>query len=290
MTAAIYAPFAICALLALGAPLGRRLPPGPGGWLLVAGAGIGAFGTMWTLALLAASLVDDIPALDGEGEFGLPTGDGLSALALLLLGFSTVRLAGELAAQRRLRTDFEVIRRQPGPDLVVLPDPAARAFAVPGRPGRIVVTDTMLRALSVAERRALLAHERAHLSARHPVALALLRLAVAANPMVVPVARTAEFLIERHADEAAARAVGDRRLVADALAAAALATVGAPASTGVSFHGVGVLDRLAALRDAPRSVHRATLVPVAALIALGLFAGLRSTVDFAELLERLLRH
>ncbi|NED76366.1 M48 family metalloprotease, partial [Streptomyces sp. SID9944] len=63
--------------------------------------------------------------------------------------------------------------------VVVLPDDTPYAYALPGGsgdpggsggsggPGRIVVTTALLTGLRPAERRALFAHERAHLAARH---------------------------------------------------------------------------------------------------------------------------
>ena len=48
---------------------------------------------------------------------------------------------------------------------MVVPDGTADAYAVPGWPGRIVVTAGMLDALNPDERRVLLAHERAHAAA-----------------------------------------------------------------------------------------------------------------------------
>ncbi|MYS42778.1 M48 family metalloprotease, partial [Streptomyces sp. SID5998] len=67
----------------------------------------------------------------------------------------------------------------PGRRVVVLPDDTPYAYALPGGPGgsggagdpggsgRIVVTTALLAGLRPAERRALFAHERAHLAAGH---------------------------------------------------------------------------------------------------------------------------
>ena len=107
--------------------------------------------------------------------------------------------------------------------LVLLEDDAPDAFAVPGPRGRIVITTGMLKALTPRERRALLAHERAHLAHHHQLYIQAADLAAAANPFLRPTARQVRRLVERWADEQAARAVGDRRLAARALARAALA-------------------------------------------------------------------
>lgn len=48
-------------------------------------------------------------------------------------------------------------------EVAVLPDGVPYAYALPGSPGRIMVSSAMLDCLTEAEQRALLAHERAHL-------------------------------------------------------------------------------------------------------------------------------
>ncbi len=56
----------------------------------------------------------------------------------------------------------------PGTEVAVLPDEVPYAYALPGgRRDRVVVTTALLSCLEPAERRALFAHERAHLAARH---------------------------------------------------------------------------------------------------------------------------
>ncbi|MFJ2651595.1 M56 family metallopeptidase [Streptomyces sp. NPDC087420] len=102
-------------------------------------------------------------------------------------------------------------------------DPVPVAFALPGAPGRVVVSSTMLRALTADERRALLAHERAHLRHRHHVFLLVTQLTAAVNPLMRPVADGGGFALERRADEDAGTVVGDPPLVARAVARAALA-------------------------------------------------------------------
>ena len=66
----------------------------------------------------------------------------------------------------------------PAPDeLVIVDDPAPDAFALPGLPGRIVVSTGMLDHLTDADRQAMLAHERAHLTGHHYAFLAATHLA-----------------------------------------------------------------------------------------------------------------
>jgi Zn-dependent protease with chaperone function len=107
--------------------------------------------------------------------------------------------------------------------LVVLPSEGAAAYALPGRPGRVVVTVGMLRALDGPERRAMLAHEQAHLRYKHHRYVFLSSLAAAVLPVLAPVAARVRYATERWADEVAAAVVGDRSVVARALARASLA-------------------------------------------------------------------
>jgi Zn-dependent protease with chaperone function len=291
MTTIIWLPFLASGLLALLArPIARRITPGPGAWLLTVAGLVSAVSTTWALLLLSVSLVDDIP-----GTFlseGLPVPDAPSVAAIGLLLIVVVRLVVLVVRQRDVMAAVRPVLAQPGGELVVIPDHRPLAFAAPGRPGwpgRIVVTDAMLAALTAPQRRVVLAHERAHLSARHSVALVMARTAAAANPILTPVQRATAFLCERDADERAASAVGDRALVAEALAAAALVSRGAASPDPLpAFHRQSVVDRVAALADG----HRLRLPPAwmggvatAAVVAAG--AAAYATGVLIEMVSRL---
>lgn len=156
---------------------------------------------------------------------------------------------GELAC-RSMRSDTD--------GLVVVTDPAPSAYAVPGLRGRIVVTTGMLAALSVAERRVLLAHEAAHLRHHHELYTVAADIAAAAHPLLRPVARAVRFTAERWADEDAAAVVADRRLAARAIARAGLAARGSIArpTAVLSLTGSDVARRVAALLAPPVSSRR----------------------------------
>ncbi|MEU9413663.1 M48 family metalloprotease, partial [Streptomyces sp. NPDC048281] len=96
-------------------------------------------------------------------------------------------------------------------DLCVVDSPCADAYALPGRPHRIVVTTGMLRSLDGSEREALFAHERAHNAGGHHYFLAAAELAAHCHPALRGVRDVIRLAAERAADEAAASAVGDRR-------------------------------------------------------------------------------
>ncbi|MFG2479546.1 M56 family metallopeptidase [Streptomyces fagopyri] len=125
----------------------------------------------------------------------------------------------------------------PASSVVVLPEDRPYAYALPGGPrDRVVVTTALLRGLVPPERRALFAHERAHLTARHHRYLLAVRLAARANPFLGPLRTAVTYTTERWADEDAARSVGSRTVVARAIGKAALLS-GAdptPASAGTS--------------------------------------------------------
>ncbi len=150
--------------------------------------------------------------------------------------------------------------------LVVLDTERPDAFATPGGAGRIVVTTGLLRALSAPERRALLAHEAAHIAHRHAWWLLAAQLAAAANPMLRPTTRAVEHALERWADEDAAREVRDRRLVARTLARTALLTLGNGRTSPVlPAAGGDVPGRVRALLDPPP---RPRFLPLLVLVGL----------------------
>lgn len=153
---------------------------------------------------------------------------GASALAaggLAVTVFAGMRgVAAEVTHWRAARDRVAGLPQAGG--LCVVDDDRPDAFALPGgrRGGdRIVVTAGMLRALGSREREVLLGHERAHLAARHHLFLGVARLAGWCHPGLSAVLPQVSFAAERAADEAAARACGDRGLAARAVGHAALA-------------------------------------------------------------------
>ncbi|WP_030620250.1 M56 family metallopeptidase [Streptomyces sclerotialus] len=160
-----------------------------------------------------------------------------------------VAVAGGRTVLRHLRVRRRASRALtglPGSRVAVLPDTAAYAYALPSRrprPGRVVVSTAMLARLDSRERRALFAHERAHLTGRHHRYLLAVQLAARANPFLLPLRTATEFCAERWADEEAARAVGDRRATARAVGKAALVAGRAPLAGLASFAAPGPVPR-----------------------------------------------
>ncbi|MFI9802997.1 M56 family metallopeptidase [Streptomyces sp. NPDC052301] len=185
--------------------------------------------------------------------------DGVAGRAAVpALAVVAAACARTLARHRRVtRRARRALAALPGRTVAVLPDNStAYAYALPGRRGRIVVTSALLAGLAPAERRALFAHERAHLAARHHRHLLAAQLAARANPFLRPLRTAVVYTAERWADEEAARAVGDRRTVARAIGKAALLSARTPAPALAALAATGPVPRRVAALLAPAPVAR----------------------------------
>lgn len=149
----------------------------------------------------------------------------VSRLSLVWAVTVGVLVTAQCVRRRRVvrATRAEVDWLCPRGDVVTIADERVDAFALPGRPGRIVLTTGMLDVLDDRQRAAVIAHERAHLAGSHHRLLWFTRLAATAHPLLRPVAHRVAYLVERAADEAAAAELGDRRDVARAIGVVALA-------------------------------------------------------------------
>ncbi|NMO90247.1 M56 family metallopeptidase [Actinomycetospora sp. TBRC 11914] len=311
MRIAVFLPLLLPLLAAWGAtPLAHRVPPRLATWLLTAAAAVLAGCSTVALALLAGTAALRIPLLADLERYSLSVvarDDPASIWVALAAGtlLTAATLAVGRVATRRARAVFATHRHTralPGSDeLVVVPDPAPEAYAAPGRPGRIVVSTAMLDALSPAEQDALIAHERSHLAHHHYRFLAAVHLAAALNPVLIPVARTVGYTVERWADEDAALAVGDRPVVAHAVGRAALAGRATAAPSARPALGLGITPalprhagdvprRVAALLTTPLlTVRRGWLLVAVGVVLLAALGTLEAQQDFEALLE-LARH
>jgi Zn-dependent protease with chaperone function len=276
MAAATIVAGAITVLFALVGPhLARRLPPATATRLLVPASLVVAGSGVWVLTAVAFTWVAQLGPVSRYGDWSaeelradtpFPTTVAVSCGVLALLSVSRTATVGT----RRARVLLAVRQscRQVGTpgSLVVLDHERPDAFATPGASGRIVVTTGLLRALTAEERRALLAHEASHLAHRHAWWLLAANLADAANPLLTRTVRAIGHAVERWADEDAARAVTDRRLVARTLARTALLTRTAPpASARLAATGGDVPGRVRALLEPPP---RPRVLPLAVLLVL----------------------
>jgi Zn-dependent protease with chaperone function len=212
---------------------GARLRPRLASWLLTMTAMMLAIGSTAAIVLLAFAGLSLIPVVARFGEWSPETLRGLEAASVPVEAGAGVALAAIVVAvvvsashlvrwTRRVRQELRHADCHPG--LVVLAQDEPFAVAMPFRGGQIVVSRGMLTVLNSAETRALLAHERAHLRYRHHFFLLAAGLSTVLNPLVLPLRSAVLFALERWADEMAAERLGDRRVVASAVAKAALAS------------------------------------------------------------------
>ncbi len=170
---------------------------------------------------------------------GFPAVVGVVALIVVLGCMSGAGVRATRSVRALLSSERAVRLLHPcDGDLVLVSDDTPIAYSVAAWHGRVVVSTSMLAALSGPERRVLLAHETAHLRHHHHLYLHAARLAAAANPLLRSAADVVTAAVERWADEDAAQQVGDRPLAARALARAALAGAGRPTVR----HALGVVD------------------------------------------------
>jgi Peptidase family M48 len=297
------------------APLARaltaRADPRWATWLMTTAAVVLAGTSCGALGLLAAAALVRLPALAQLGDWsasvvasGDTTASGIALAAGTLFGAALLAMTAFAVRRARALADaFRHARDLPGDDsLVVTGDVTPDAYTIPGRPGRIVVSAGMLEALDARGRTALLAHERAHLTGRHYVFTSTSRLAAAANPLLRPLADAVEFAVERWADEHAAKAVGDRRLVAETIAHAAVASksggsrrtvstvlgavIGRSGGAGpVSLSGAGAVPRRVAAMLAPRQRGVVGLAVGVALLTVAAMCALHAADDLQDLLS-----
>jgi Zn-dependent protease with chaperone function len=236
-----------------------KLSPWLASWVLTVSSLVLAAGSTATLLVQAFAGLSLIPVIAQFGDFSPATFrefDAVNVPVSLGCGITLVLLFAALCRAalryhrwaRRVHAELDTYSRDGG--VIVLLGKEPVAFAVPGRGGRIAISCGMLAALGPAERTALLAHEGAHLRFRHYLFAAGVAVSSVLNPLVYPLGVAARFALERWADEAAARRVGDRALVAMAVAKAALADTTTPSFT-LAASGGAVPQRVAALLAAP---------------------------------------
>ena len=279
----------VMVLYAAAAPvLGRRLPPATATRLLVAGNVVVAAGILFILAVVAFTWVGQAPEVAEVGPWSGARLRATSPIPATPAAISAVLVAGAavsmtLAAVRRIRSLVRINRACRGLGdprrAVVVNDPRPDAFTTPPPTGRIVVTTGLLRVLDDDEKRAVLAHETAHLTHNHAWWKLASDLSAAANPLLRPAARSIATAVERWADEDAARTVGDRRLVATTVGRVALLKTGAapmPGAGPAATDGDVVARVQALLEPAPR---RRPLTLVAMVLLVIAIAGPAAAVQ-----------
>src|SRR5262249_30224838 len=182
----------------------------------VSGQGTRPTGVLTGLGKLAGRLASGRPL--GPRASPLVPGVRAAALAagLALLTVLCLRLvlafAEAIGARRRQRELLALLAHgdPKAPGALVVDHPAAAAYCLPGIRSKIVVSVGTLDLLAPAELAAVLAHERAHLRARHDLVLlpfTSLRRAFPRSRMITQAHRTVALLVEMMADDHALRSL-----------------------------------------------------------------------------------
>jgi Zn-dependent protease with chaperone function len=294
----VYLPLiAALALSVVGPSLARRLPPAIATHLLTAAALIAAATSISSLTLLTATAAVRVPRIAAEGRLStaaltrdpvsLVTGAGAAVVLLVLVPFAA-RAAGRLWRESvRTYRLAQAFSDHPA-SIAIVQDPRPQAFAVPAIPPllghaaiptRIIATDSLLRTLDPAQRRAMFAHEQAHLSRRHHWYLLLTNVAAVLNPLLFRLPDAVTEATERWADEDAAQTVGDRRVLAQALGRAALSSLPRTVPAMAQAH---VGERVRALMAPPPPRRRLLTV----FVGVALLATAFAAVDAAHEAEQ----
>lgn len=290
----VYLGLTFAALFGLVAPIiARRLSPAIATWLLTTGGIVSALSAVAALALLATTLIGQNPAVAAAGHWSItalrradPVRWPVAVAALGALALGLGRLAWvSLKRGRAVAAAHRLTRRvaDTGSDLVVLPDPSADAYAVPGRPGRVFVTRGMLTLLTREECDVMLAHERSHLRHHHHWHRTAVLIASALNPLLFSLPRAQGWVTERWADEDAARG-SDRAVVASALSRAATAERSSRRPGVALALGSNAVDsRVAAMLADPPRRHPVMLAVAVLILALSVLGTLDGLSDDAHL-------
>src|SRR5215469_14220922 len=135
------------------------------------------------------------------------------ALLAVLWWMLVVAFADAIGARRRQRELLALLAHgdPKAPGALVIDYPAAAAYCLPGIRSQIVVSAGTLDLLAPAELAAVLAHERAHLRARHDLVLipfTSLRRPFPRSRVITQAQRTVALLVEMMADDRALRVRG----------------------------------------------------------------------------------
>lgn len=227
--------------------ISRRLHPATASRVLLLLATAASAAYVAVVAVLAgAYLVQLAPLLDTSGHVAIllaahgpvPSAVGLGAVITVVLMSASILVT--------LGRSVKAWRWSPRDEgIVVVEDPGMAAWAASSRHATVVVSSGMVDRLPPRELAVVFAHEASHLRNHHVRYALLATVASSIAPWFRPIERRIQFLLERWADEDAASVVGDRELVARAIARVALAQSEVPGALG--FGGGDVVERVKAM-------------------------------------------
>ncbi len=191
-------------------------------------------------------------------------------VALLVLVLVPVLLVRGMVCAWRSQSASRALSRRAWEPLVVAPARESFAFTTGLFRPRVVVSRGLLASTDPRFTEVVLAHEEAHRAGRHPLLLFVAGSMARALPLA-PLRWASDalrFALESLADDRAAREIGDRQLVAEAVAGLALAIVEA----ATAFEGDEVRRVRRLLEPRRRSGFRGATA-IAAVFGILLFAG-----------------
>lgn len=147
---------------------------------------------------------------------------GAALVATVVLRISYVTLRAWASARRRRaaqRRHLTMLAQRHSTGALIVRHSMPAVYCVPGRQSAVVMTTAALETLDEPEMAAALAHERAHLRARHDLLIFAACAVRSAFPFVALFRVASEqvaALVEMHADDAALK-VSERRILATAL-------------------------------------------------------------------------
>jgi Zn-dependent protease with chaperone function len=199
-------------------------------WSVAVLLGVVGFVAGITLVVLANRPIIDPFRLGDSPTHGLNIGVALLAVLAFVIAVR-VRPGPEHDALREaMRSGAAPHREIDGTPVAVVEAEHALACAVPGRSGGVLVSTGLADRLRTDELEAVVAHERAHLTQRHAIAVGVaesIERAVPWIPGARAMARSTRVLVEFAADDAAARRVGRDALRRAVLVADGTSALGA---------------------------------------------------------------
>lgn len=251
-------------------------------WLVVAGMVIIDVASHWHYPrILMASCLVRLRGVvnvvsDSAGLTPQVTLGAIVAAAALMAALASGRVARTISGMRvRAQEHAEAVRlvgrRTGDPDVVIVEASEPAAYCVSGRPSAIVVTSAAVAALDDHELAAVLAHERAHLTGHHSLAVTTLRGLAAVFPKLTLMhegATQVSRLLEMCADDASARRHGSAPLLSGLITLCRAAPAGALAAADVAV--LARAERLAVPPADPAIARaRAALISVVAVMIAG---------------------
>jgi Zn-dependent protease with chaperone function len=204
------------------------------------------------------------------------------AVAVVRVGIEVLRQIRGTAAASRFRHEVGAARGEVV--VAALGEPEALALSS----GVIVLTLDVIRTLRPDERRAVLAHERAHLQHGHHRYRRAAALLAVSNPLLRRLPATIGDLTERWADEEAASATSRATTAAALQRVAQLVDHQELDQSPATMHSaaIGVFDRILALESDPHEANWYGLVAAAVLVAATVVVAVMTaerTIDIFEL-------